>query len=272
MSENIQYHEAANICPMIEGKDFDELVEDIRENGLRLPIALLDGKIIDGRNRYEACKVAGVEPRFCEADLGGKSPVAYVVSLNLHRRQLDQSQRSAVGAKIREIFDAEAKERQRQAGGDKKSPEAKKSLVVNLPQAIQGCKSRDVIGAMLNVGGTTVDRATKVLRHGAPELFAAVEAGEISVNRAAKLVALPPEEQIAAIARPKRGKRRESLTAPSEPPPWKTKSFSRKRIDQLVAMVENVHRLVDKPLITVSVVDVKISVCELREYCASFLQ
>jgi hypothetical protein len=272
LSENTQYHEAANLFPLIEGKDFDELVEDIRGNGLRLPIALFDGKIIDGRNRYKACGVAGVEPRFCEADLGGKSPVDYVVSLNLKRRQLTESQLSLVAPRIREFYDKEAKERQRAGGGDKRSEAAKQSVQDHGPEPKTEKQARDAVGAVLGISGRTVDRGTKVFKRGTPELIAAVEAGQVTVTRAEKLLALSPEEQKAAIARPKRGKRSESLTAPSEPPPWKTKSFSRKRIEQLVALVENAYRLVDKPLITVSVVDVRISVCELREYCASFLQ
>jgi hypothetical protein len=40
--------------------------DDIRQNGLVEPVALLDGLVLDGRNRLRACEIAGVEPRFVE--------------------------------------------------------------------------------------------------------------------------------------------------------------------------------------------------------------
>jgi hypothetical protein len=65
--------------------DLAELAADIKANGLREPVGLWDGAIIDGRNRYKACKIAGVEPVFKGLDFpGGEAgALAYVVSRNL---------------------------------------------------------------------------------------------------------------------------------------------------------------------------------------------
>jgi hypothetical protein len=51
----LEFHPLANIFPLIEGKDFADLVDDIRLNGLHEPIVLYRGQILDGRNRYCAC-------------------------------------------------------------------------------------------------------------------------------------------------------------------------------------------------------------------------
>ena len=59
-----------------------------------------------------------------------------------------------VAAKVREIYDRAAKDRQKGSGGDKKSATAK-SVVTTVPQPISG-KSRDKACATVGVGGTTV--------------------------------------------------------------------------------------------------------------------
>jgi ParB-like chromosome segregation protein Spo0J len=91
-------HPAAELFPLMTGREQIDLACDIGEHGLREPIVLLDGKILDGRNRLKACKLALVEPRFVEvtsADLGG-SASDYVVSKNLHRRHLNAKQKRDV--------------------------------------------------------------------------------------------------------------------------------------------------------------------------------
>ncbi len=60
-----EFHPVSSLFPLTQGKEFDDLVADIREHGLREPIWLhKGGRILDGRNRSRACHEAGVEPRF----------------------------------------------------------------------------------------------------------------------------------------------------------------------------------------------------------------
>jgi ParB-like chromosome segregation protein Spo0J len=114
----IPFHPLAEIFPFIEGDDFDELVKDIRERGLRERIELLHGRILDGRNRYRACVAAGLIPEDLTAPnaghlryfhsfvpAGAETPsqdelVAYVISKNLRRRQLNDDQRRMVAARL----------------------------------------------------------------------------------------------------------------------------------------------------------------------------
>lgn len=119
-----------------------QIVNDIQAHGLIQPITLHDGMILDGRNRYAACRMAKVEPRF-EMWSGNGSPTEWVLSVNLKRRQLSASQRAAVAVQALPMLEAEAKERLSKAGGNNKAG------VEKIPQEEQG-KSSDKAAALAN--------------------------------------------------------------------------------------------------------------------------
>lgn len=93
----MEFHEYSNFLPLMQGEDFESLVEDIRENGLLHAITLYDGKIIDGRNRYLACEKANVEPRYEERN--DLDPISIVIS-NETRRHTTSAQKAIVAAKV----------------------------------------------------------------------------------------------------------------------------------------------------------------------------
>jgi N6-adenosine-specific RNA methylase IME4 len=172
----LEFHPLANIFPLVEGQEFAELVADIREHGLREPIVVYEDKILDGRNRYRACDAAGIEPTFTVYT--GDDPVSYVVSLNLRRRHLDESQRAMVAAKLA-------------------------TLKLGDNQHSEGLPIGRASG-MLNVGERTVARAREVLEHGAPELVSAVEHGKVSVSAAADVATQDIDAQREIVARGER--------------------------------------------------------------------
>jgi ParB-like nuclease domain len=91
---------ASSIVPLLEGEAFDELVADIRQHGLLEPIVLLDGRILDGRNRYHACQEAGAELKTVDWNGEAGDALDYVVSQNVIRRHLRPRQKGTVAAKI----------------------------------------------------------------------------------------------------------------------------------------------------------------------------
>jgi N6-adenosine-specific RNA methylase IME4/ParB-like chromosome segregation protein Spo0J len=200
----LQFHPLADIFPLVEGAEFDELVADIREHGLHEPIVVFEDKILDGRNRYRACDAAGVEPTFTV--YSGDDPVSYVVSLNLRRRHLSESQRAMVAAKLATLKDGQ-----------------RADLVEGLPI---GRASE-----MLNVGERSVARAREVQEHGAPELIHAVEQGAVSVSAAADVATLSAQEQREIVARGER----EILRAAQDIRARKAEIRRAERIERLAA-------------------------------------
>jgi hypothetical protein len=97
-AEVLPFHPIASLFPLMQGEQLDELVKDVRANGLIHPIIKLDGQILDGRNRYRACLRGGVEPVF--GTFPGGDPVAFVISANIHRRHLTLKQKRELIAKL----------------------------------------------------------------------------------------------------------------------------------------------------------------------------
>ncbi|MCK6552656.1 MT-A70 family methyltransferase [Myxococcota bacterium] len=185
-------HPASDLFPMMEQPQLLELAESISRDGLLESIIEYEGKILDGRNRLLACELARVEPRFHVWTKGfdGPSATALVIALNAKRRHLTEGQRSMVAARAKPLFEAEAKERMREAGREKGQ--------ANLPDAGQ---ARDHAAKLVGVSPRTVEHACSVLRGAVPEVIAAVDAGKLAVSSAADLAKLPPDRQRAVLAR-----------------------------------------------------------------------
>jgi hypothetical protein len=96
--DGYENHEIANFFPMMSPDEFESLKQDIGANGLKAPVLLYENKVLDGRNRYAACRQIGVKPDTIE--YVGDDPVGHVISLNLMRRHLNTSQRAMISLKI----------------------------------------------------------------------------------------------------------------------------------------------------------------------------
>ena len=157
----LRSHPAAAIFPLMVGHEFHALVADIRVNDLLEPITLHpDGSILDGRNRHRACIMAKREPKFVEWD-GRGTPQAFVISKNLLRRHMSDSQRAMAAAKLADM------------------PQGARSDL----RPIGAMSTADAAEA-LNVGERSVTRAKAVRKSGNSKLVEAVEAGAISVAAA----------------------------------------------------------------------------------------
>jgi hypothetical protein len=161
----LQYppHPIAELFPILDptSPEFLALVEDIKENDLREPIMLYDDKVLDGRNRYLALQMSErpiKETHF--RNYYGHDPIGFVLSVNLHRRHLNESQRAMIGAKMASL----------EVGDNQHS--------------LKGV-SIETASKLLNVGRASIARARKVLGYGDPETVQLVQAGKLAVSKAA---------------------------------------------------------------------------------------
>lgn len=169
-------HEYCTIFPVASEQDTGALVDDIRRHGLLDAITLYDGKILDGRNRYTACRILNIDPRFVNFEGDDEKALEYVISKNLARRHLNESQRSMIAAKLANMI----------VGG-------KETNSANLPNCAP--VSQSSAAGRLNVSTRSVTSARKIINEGIPELADAVEHGDLPVSVAAEVADLDDEIQ-----------------------------------------------------------------------------
>ncbi len=171
MSEKLCFHPIADCFELISGEEFDALGDDIEKYGLIDPIVLLGGKILEGRNRYRACLTRGID--YETVDFAAKqfkayhgNPLAFVLSKNVRRRQMSESQRAAAAAQVAIIS--------RTYGPYVSYREA---------------------ASLLNVSERLVQEAAHVIGDAEPELTDAMKNGHITTSAAGQAAALPKAAQ-----------------------------------------------------------------------------
>jgi len=185
----MEFHAIADIFPMMSAAEFAGLRDDIEANGLREAIWVYEDKILDGRNRFNACQELGIKPRY-RTWKGDGEPLDFVVSLNLHRRHLSESQRGMVAGRLATL--------------PAHRPELSTSIDV---------LTQEEAASKLNVGIATVQRARKVLDQGTPELIEAVDSGLIAVSQAVQLAETPAEYQQEIIEKIESGEAKNVMIA-----------------------------------------------------------
>ena len=102
-----EVHPVANLFPMLPSEELQELADSIKQDGQLQPIVLSpSGRLLDGRNRLAACKLAKVEPVF-EVYEGDED--AYALTVNVARRHLTKGQRTMIAAQSKSIFKIQSK-------------------------------------------------------------------------------------------------------------------------------------------------------------------
>jgi N6-adenosine-specific RNA methylase IME4 len=181
--QEYELHDLCKLFPPMPEDQFTALMQDISANGLRQPIVLHEGKILDGRHRYKACLNLGRQPVSVIYD--GDDPLGFVVSHNLSRRHLDESQRALIAGRIANL----------KSGDNQHTLGAK----IFTPSAI----STDEAARRMAVSDRSVQFAKKVLKDGTSELVDAVEDGKIAISTAAKIAKLDLEQQQEVVADPR---------------------------------------------------------------------
>lgn len=110
MESEYEFHELCLMFPLFPEDELENLVNDIKVNGLLIPIVKYKDKIIDGRNRLFACLISGIIPIFTLLNTVIQLD-HYIIAIQLTRRHLTPVLRAEIGLKIEEWRQQQDKER-----------------------------------------------------------------------------------------------------------------------------------------------------------------
>jgi hypothetical protein len=187
-------HPAASLFPLIEGDEFEELVESIRTNGQQHPI-VVDGEVlIDGRNRLRAImrlveQGDYVEPKIEKWKHDGRSITEWIYDTNFVRRHMTEDARVFVSSAICKIISNENAERKKAAAFDSQKAKAARATVHTEscePSKRDGKAehARSTVGQVAKKAGTSMHKARQAIA-----VQKAIDSGEMSVEVGKEIVA-----------------------------------------------------------------------------------
>jgi hypothetical protein len=172
----IDSHPYAEVFPPMTSVEFNALKLDIEANGQLEPITLFEGKVLDGRHRDRVCSELGIETQ-CVDLPDGVDPVQFVVSKNLHRRNLSKSQRAVAAIRSQELQEKlRTKAHERMSAGGRGG-----MAVLEGSAGLQQGRTEAQLGALFGVSSRYI-AAARAIEKKAPEELDRITVGETTVN------------------------------------------------------------------------------------------
>jgi len=180
----LEEHAFAKLFPFASDEEIEGIATRMAEQGFRedRPIILYDGKILDGRNRRKALaravRIKGTPiSGWCRVYDGPLDPLEFVLSENLDRRHLSESQRAIVAANLANWSRGMSKPGQESAH----------------------VHTRDEVAKILNVSKRSISYAKQIIGR-SDALAMAVSEGKLKVRTAAELIELGDKELVKVLA------------------------------------------------------------------------
>ncbi len=187
--------------------EHDALERSILAEGCRDALVVWGDILVDGHNRHAIC-VKHDLPFQTVQNTTFKSMDdvhLWMIEQHLGRRSVSDFQRGVLALRKKDIMAARksaASPAAPVAGSTTEVDAAAAATPADLPPWAdpEPLNSREAIAKAARISSATVTQIEKIQKTAAPELVAAVKAGDISINAAAAVASLPAEQQVAAVA------------------------------------------------------------------------
>jgi hypothetical protein len=207
--------EFRSLIPPLTKEELEQLEQNLIKDGCRDALIVWNDILLDGHNRYEICSEHNITYRTEEKHFRNRDEAKeWIIRNQFGRRNLSAFDRSKLALRLKELIQAKAKEKQRDAGGDhgnqytggkvplmQKSAEAaeifetrdsvsQKSTETNqgkeidlLPSAeANPIVTREEIAKLAGVSHDTIDKVKVIEKEATPEQKAKLSTGETKIN------------------------------------------------------------------------------------------
>jgi transcriptional regulator with XRE-family HTH domain len=220
----------AYIEPLTEA-EHAALERSLLAEGCRDALVLWDDILVDGHNRYAICQQHGIPFKVIQNTTfrSMEDVMLWMIDNHLGRRSVGDFQRGVLALRKKDILAqrAEAEAARLKAEDAAIAPPESDAE----PVAAKVRTSREDIARAARLSTNTISQIEKIQKTATPELVEAVRAGTISINAAATVATLAPEDQVQAVAGGKKFLQqaakeiREQRAAsrppkPAKPAPW----------------------------------------------------
>ena len=167
-------NEFRNLIPPLSDDEFKQLEENLLRDGIRDPLVVWNGILIDGHNRFEIAQKHGLEFVTTELQFADRNEALHwIITNQLGRRNLSAYDRSILALKLKPVIAAKAKEKQIESGGAVPQKSAKPPI-----------ETRAEIAKAAGVSHDTIAKVEKIEAQASPEIKAALRTGDMSINAA----------------------------------------------------------------------------------------
>lgn len=195
-------HPLSAAFPPLTEEEFQSLKDSIMVLGVQNPIAIYEGQVLDGWNRYCAAQELDLDCPTREIE-GWMDPREFVLSQNKARRHLSAAQLIAIASKVYEwkgVGSNQHKDKPATSEPGSAAVSEPGSVATSEPGSIPLISSRN-FAETLGVTQRSVEQFREVKRKAVPEIHVAVERGEIGLRKAVAIAQLPVDQQAAAVGK-----------------------------------------------------------------------
>lgn len=194
--------------------EHDALERSILDEGCRDALVLWGNVLVDGHNRFGICQKHGLPFQTIQNERfqNMEDIHLWMIDQHLGRRSVSDFQRGVLALRKREIIaerraaaaaavNAAKAESSAEAPWDGDTDPAVAQALANTPKVPdQALDTREALARAARLSAGQVKMIETIQEKAAPEVVAAVKAGELTLNAAAVVATLPMEEQQAVAA------------------------------------------------------------------------
>ena len=181
-------NEFRDLIPPLSDDEFKQLEENLLCDGIRDPLVVWNGILIDGHNRYEIAQKHGLEFATTELQFADRNEALHwIITNQLGRRNLSAYDRSILALKLKPVIAAKAKENQGERT-DLNIPQTFAESQAVAPQEQKKIENDRETNAQVaqaaGVSRETIRKVEKIEAQASPEIKAALRTGDMSINQA----------------------------------------------------------------------------------------